>query len=266
VSWRGALLGGSIGQQGLGQAGVLGTRQHPARHIPRVDVDGPLDRVQQLDDVPPGPGAWRTPWPVPRPTCSGRLSTWGSSTRSISDSARGWAAGTRWGLGFGGDGDTNAPAPSPTAAHADQRDKLGHSLVDHPVSPSGPRSRCRWPAAPTTPSTFPGPRSPCGPWQARPAAAGSPDAAGRPAGRGDRPAGVPPAGVKRVRVRSFGCIGADGQGVKILCATSGSAPCPTLRETASESTGNEPRTAHGPLDSLSRYSHRIQGSIRLPTL
>jgi hypothetical protein len=66
--------------------------------------------------------------------------------------------------------------------------QFGDGLVDHLVSPAA--GRCRWRVAPTAPRAFPGPRSPCGPCQARRPDAGSPCGAGRPRGRGDRWVGV----------------------------------------------------------------------------
>ncbi len=69
-----ALLGDGVGQQRLGERGALGVGQHPARHVARVDVEdhvqvevGPLDRAEQLGDVPrvdlvgPGRQARRRP-------------------------------------------------------------------------------------------------------------------------------------------------------------------------------------------------------------
>src|SRR5215216_4516447 len=150
-----------------------------------------------------------------------------SSLRSSSDSARGWAAGTRSGVGGGGLWRWRRYQrawASPTAAHPARTPTSGaNSATAWSVTSSRPQApgRCRWRAAPTAPRAFPGPRSPCGPCQARPAGAGSPCAAGPAAGRGDRPAGDRRAWPAPAAHRG-----------RAACATRRSARCTGLRAAA----------------------------------
>jgi hypothetical protein len=109
---------------------------------------------------------------------SSRRVGWGVTAGGWSGRWPGWAAIGGWAGGA---------ARTPTSGTSSV---MAWSIISS--RPAGARSRCRWRAAPTAPRAFPGPRSPCGPCRARLQAAGSACAAGRPAGRGDRPAGAPP--------------------------------------------------------------------------
>jgi hypothetical protein len=107
---------------------------------------------------------------------------------AASPPARAWAAAGP--SGASGSGSYGA-APR-QAGRLDPTSETSSSTAWSIISARRPSAgRCRWRAAPTAPSAFPGPRSPCGPCPARRPGAGSPGAAGRSPAPPDQPAACP---------------------------------------------------------------------------